>query len=295
MKFGIDELRFGLDYLKNIALMQTDRGLYLSLAELSRRHAQITGQPGEAPDPLGLTAYELRTFSQNGEDGVIAEILRRIGAPGRFFVEFGVESGLEGNSVYLADVAGWQGLFMEADDGCFTQLQRKYIAQDRVQTVKAMVTPENIEGLLEAAGVPLEPDVLSIDVDGQDYWIWEAITHFRPRLLMVEYNAAIDVRRRLVQPRGVSGWDRTAYYGASLASLRELGERKDYRLVHTELSAINAFFVREDLAGDAFPEASEVPVRAVPNFFGRGHHHRPPRAGRQYLDLDTGQLVDAER
>ena len=191
-------------------------------------------------------------------------------------MEFGVESGLEGNSVYLADVAGWSGLFMEADDGCFKQLQRKYIAREGCRRSRRWSRRRTSKRCFEAAGVPLEPDVMSIDVDGQDYWIWEGISRYRPRLCSSSTTAAIDVRRRLVQPRGSERVGSHLLLRRVAGQSDPAGEPKGYRLVHTELSAINAFFVREDLAEGAFPAAAEVPIRAVPNFFGRGHHHRPP-------------------
>jgi hypothetical protein len=121
--------------------------------------------------PARARSFELRVFSQNGEDGVIAELVRRTGAPGRFFVEFGIGSGGEGNCVFLADVLGWSGLFMEPDPDAHAALTRKFEGHPGVATLHATVTPENVEELFERAGVPAEPDVLSIDVDGNDYWI----------------------------------------------------------------------------------------------------------------------------
>ncbi len=132
-----------------------------------------------------------------------------------------------------------------------------------------MVTPTNIEEIFSRAGVPAEPDVLSIDIDGGDYWIWEAIANYRPRVVVVEYNSTIDPGRRLVQPRERTSWDGTDFFGASLAALRALGESKGYRLVHTELTGLNAFFVREDLAGERFSQADRVPARGFPNYFLR--------------------------
>jgi hypothetical protein len=275
--------------IKRMIKLQADRGLYLSLSELGRRYAAVSAQAGDRPDGLQLTPYELRVFSQNGEDGVLAEILRRTGVSERFFVEFGVESGREGNCVYLADAAGWHGLFMEADDGMHGNLERKYAGQPEVQTVQAVVTPENIEQLFRQAGVPAEPDVLSIDVDGQDYWIWEAIQSYRPRVVIVEYNSALDPRRRLVQPRDPDlPWDGTDYFGTSLGALRSLAETKGYRLVHTELSGVNAFFVRADLGERAFPEPPDVALRGVPNYFQSGYRHPASAADSgPYVDLDA--------
>ncbi len=107
-----------IDEVKSAAFTtryQTDRSLYLALAELRRAHELIGEEPRQGGPAGELTPWELRAFSQNGEDGVLAEILARIGAPERYFVEFGIEDGREGNSVFLADVAGWRGLFMEGD------------------------------------------------------------------------------------------------------------------------------------------------------------------------------------
>ena len=281
--------------LKAELALQTDRTLYTALALLAERHKAISGHPGASADTGSLAASELRVFSQNGEDGVLAEILARIGVGERFFVEFGVESGREGNCVYLADVAGWQGLFMDCDDDFFADLERKYRAKDRVRTVQAMITPENVEELFAANGVPTELDVLSIDVDGADYWIWEAIDAYRPRVVVIEYNSALDPSRRLVQPADLEGgWDGTSYYGASLGALRSLGERKGYRFVHTELSGVNAFFVREDLAEGRFLAADEAPITGAPNYFQRGQGHPPDIGRRRYMDLDSGEFVEAE-
>jgi glycosyltransferase involved in cell wall biosynthesis len=280
-----------LDEVRRVSALEANRALYLALAELGRRHAALASQPGEAPGSLGLAPYELRGYSQNGEDGAIVEALRRIGTTNRFFVEFGVESGQEGNCVYLADVAGWGGLFMEADDRLYQRLERKYGPRRSIRTVEATVTPENIERLLEAGGVPAEPDVMSIDVDGQDYWIWEAIHAFRPRLLVIEYNSALDPGRRLVQPREAGSWDRTEYFGASLGAIRALGEAKGYRLVHTELAGSNAFLVRAELAEGRFLDPADVSILGVPNYYQSGYRHPPDERGRRYLDLDTGELV----
>jgi hypothetical protein len=201
-----------------------------------------------------------------------------------------VESGREGNCVYLADVAGWRGLFMEADDDLYRSLDRKYAAQPAVRTIMAQVAPENVEDLFRRAGVPAEPDVLSIDVDGQDYWIWRAISSFRPRVVVVEYNSALDPRRRLVQPYELSaGWQGTDYFGASLGALQALADSKGYRLVHAELSGVNAFFVRADLAADAFPDPADVALRGVPNYFQTGYSHPPDTSGGPYIDLDDDQ------
>jgi SAM-dependent methyltransferase len=262
--------------------METDREIFLSIAELRRRYAT----PAARPATGSLTEFELRCFSQHGEDGVIAELLARIGVTTGFFVEFGIESGREGNCVFLADVLDWSGLFIEPDEQKFAELGDKYAANAAVQTIGATVTPENIEQLFARASVPSEPDILSIDVDGQDYWIWEALEAYRPKIVVIEYNAALPPGRQLVQPKGYAEeWDGTDYFGASLDALCALAERKGYTLAHTDLAAINAFFVRSDLSQDAVPRADQVARRSQPNYFMTAFRHSPDPRHRPYTDL----------
>jgi hypothetical protein len=258
-------------------------GPLAAFRELSRRYIDGGGRP------RSLTPYELKVFSQNGEDGVIAEILARIGAEAGWFVEFGSGPGAEANCVYLADVLDWSGLFIESGEAHFEALERKYAATPRVRTLQATVMPDNVERLFAEAGVPDEIDVLSIDVDGPDYWIWEALERVRPRLVVIEYNAGLDPQRRLVQPleAASAGWDGTDYFGASLGALRVLGESKDYRLVHTDLSGSNAFFVLEGLCAD-MPAPEAVPVRG-PNLQYASRAHTPDPQRRPFVDLDSGE------
>ncbi len=265
---------------------ETDRGLFQALDELSRRHERSSGATGT------LTRHELRCFSQNGEDGVLAEILARIGRRQRFFVEFGIESGREGNCVFLADVVDWRGAFIEPEPDMYARLAAKYEGSRLVRTLNEPVTHENVQRLFTNLDVPEDLDVLSIDVDGQDYWIWDAVTAYRPSVVVVEYNSALPVERALTQPRGAQQrWDGTSYFGSSLGALERLAAEKGYALVHTELAGVNAFFVRADLARERFPEAGEVPRRTAPNYFLRGVGHPPDPARRPYLDLDTGTMV----
>ena len=258
---------------------------YQALGELVRRHGEDARPPRSPADPL--TRFEYRVFSQNGEDGVLAELLARVGTHERWFVEFGVETGLEGNCVFLADVMGWSGLFMEPREDAFAALNRKYAANPAVRTTRVLVRPDNIEQLLAQAGVPPEPDVLSIDVDGNDYWLWQALDSCSPRIVVIEYNAQWPLLARWVQPYDAARvWQGTDNYGASLAAVRALGATKGYRLVHTELSGNNAFFVRADL--DAIlPDPSVVPLRAPSHFLGGAGHPAHPEPAPHIIDLDA--------
>ena len=190
------------------------------------------------------------------------------------------------NCVFLANILGWRGLFIEGDPAMFAELSRKYRFNPNVATANALLSPANIDEVFRAQAVPDDFDILAIDVDGNDYWVWQGLRTYRPKVVIIEYNSGLDPSQRLVQPFRHEGWDGTSYFGASLGAMRALATEKGYRLVYTELAGVNAFFVRSDLAAD-FPSADLLPPR-FPNYYfgGRGHPEDP--LNRQYLDPAGG-------
>ncbi len=210
-----------------------------------------------------LSAAELRAFSQNGEDGVLAEIFSKIGTTNQFFVEFGVQDGLECNTRLLMEVLGWSGVYFEPNIDSFSRLSERLQNRDDVLTLREFVTPDNVNALFAQAAVPAEFDLLSIDIDGQDYWVWDALEGFRPRVVVIEYNAALPVEPSVVEKKGAVQDRSTSFQfmGASLGAMLDLGRRKGYKLVHAELAGVNLFFVRDDLA---------VPFETV---LARGSNH----------------------
>src|SRR5262249_3246314 len=144
-------------------------------------------------DPKKLNRYEYKVWSQNGEDGIIAEIFRRIGTTNRYFVEFGASNGAENNTALLVR-QGWHGLWMAADTKAIKtvgETSRPEIEAGRLTVLETFITAENIEDLFRRAKVPEEMDLLSIDIDRNDYYVWEKITHYRPRAVIIEYNSVV--------------------------------------------------------------------------------------------------------
>ena len=229
-----------------------------------------------------LPQAEYRVQSQNGEDGILAEIFSRIGVDSKIFVEFGIQNGSEGNCVFLADWCGWSGLFIEADLQQFKPLFLKYSQNPRIQTFKNFVSSQNINELLVLAGITKEIDLISIDVDGDDFWIWKAINKVSPRVVVIEMNGSILPQDVIVQPRNSPPWNGTSAYGASVSALKKLGEYLGYSLIHTDLAGVNSFFVRKDLVHH-FPEANEVAIRST-NHSLLGHRH-PPASLKHFVDL----------
>ncbi len=223
----------------------------------------------EYSDPRKLNRWERKVFSQSGEDGIIAEIFRRIGTTTRTFVEFAAGDGLENNTVYLLH-SGWKGAWIEAHDAYVNQILSNHsrkIEEGALRFRREFVTAENIESLLEEADVPEEIDLLSIDIDRNDYWVWSKIARCRPRVVVVEYNAVLPPGFEwVVEYVPNATWDGTSNFGASLTALELLGTSKGYRLVGCNLAGANAFFVREDLVGELF---------CTP--FTAENHYEPPR------------------
>lgn len=248
---------------------------YNGFAELAKRHRD----PGR-----GLTASELKVFSQNGEDGVIAAIFERIGAESRHFVEFGIGSGVEGNCVFLAQVLGWSGLFIESSETDFRALSQLYRSAPRVTIRRERVTTRNIEALLTQGGVPSDFDILSIDIDGNDYWIWEAMKSHSPRVVVIEYNGSLDPASSLVQPyRPDLSWDRSDCFGASAGAICSLAVRKGYTPIYTDICGVNLFAIRNDLLG-RFTDIEPVLDRSS-NFSMRGERHPRGRSSPGYVEV----------
>jgi hypothetical protein len=220
--------------------------------------------------PKRLEAFGYRSFSQNDEDGIIEEIFRRIGAHASTFVEFGVGDGLENNSRLLL-YRGWSGLWMEADGATVGKISRAFqaeLATKRLQLLRTLITTDNINALIDSAGLG-EIDLVSIDIDGNDYWIWQAIAA-RPRVVIIEYNAKFRPSLQWVMEYDPEHrWNGTDYHGAALQSLANLGRSKGYTLVGCGLAGVNAFFVRDDLVGDWFAEPDVTSLYNPPRFYLR--------------------------
>lgn len=205
-------------------------------------------------DAKYLESFGYKVYSQNDEDGIIHEIFNRIGIESRTFVEFGVDTGIESNCHSLL-LQGWKGLWIEGRKTAYDQILRRFapaIRQGVLNVLNHYVTRDNIDEILgKYAGNPL--DLLSIDVDGNDWHIWNAVKTVKPRVVVIEYNGkfAPEINWKMAYNED-HVWDRSDRCGASLKALEDLGREKGYQLVGTNMVGINAFFVREDLAKDLF-------------------------------------------
>ena len=214
-------------------------------------------EDADLPAPYDLLSERFRYRSQNEEDGLLLALFKRIGTTDRRCVEIGC--GLNGgNSGFLVQECGWTGLMVDANHSKIETIKVRF-AGHAVTANKHRITRENVNGVLETHGFTGELDFLSLDIDGVDYWVWEALTACSPRVVAIEYNWLFGPERAVTIPydpdfsMGASGT--RSYRGASLAAFANLARRKGYRLVATE--RVNAFFLRNDIA----PAMAAIEVR----------------------------------
>jgi hypothetical protein len=216
-----------------------------------------------------LSEVEFRVFSQWGEDGIVEWLASHVPVPNHRFVEFGVESFSEANCRFLLQNRNWSGLVFDGSAENIARLRtaQMYWMYD-LRAGQAFITVENINELIRQAGFEGDIGILSIDIDGNDYWVWKAIHVVSPAIVICEYNPILGDTAPLVIPyestfQRLRSHHSGLYFGASIAALRLLADEKGYAFVGSCSNGINAFFVRTDLAGSVIPLLSER--RAFPS------------------------------
>jgi len=207
---------------------------------------------------------EFKVYSKHGADGIIAHIFSKVGVKNHTFVEVGVEDGRECNTANLSLNFGWRGLLIDTNENWIQSAKKFYgekLGEDAgtVKAVASYATAENINQTLEDNGFNSEIDLLSIDIDSNDYYLWQAITVINPRVVVIEYNSAFGLRSMTIK------YDPNFYFknlyqeyplysGTSLTALAKLGKKKGYILVACDVHGHDAYFVRSDIATGKFIE-----------------------------------------
>lgn len=195
-----------------------------------------------------LLAFSKNIHSQNGEDGILEEIFKRLGVGKGWFVEFGAADGIRLSNSFALVEKGWQGVDIEGEHSAYLELEetaKKYPKQ--IYPLEAFVSPtggkNSLDNLLRPTPLPKDFDLLSVDIDSYDWWIWKSLSHYTPKVVIIEINSTFAPGIEYVQPteEGELG---DAGKGTSFTSMVKLGEEKGYKLVcHTG----NLIFVRNDL------------------------------------------------
>lgn len=211
---------------------------YLARQEIERIISKICS------DAKRLEPFGFKVYSQGDEDGILQEIFRRLKITNGIFCEIGVENGLECNTLYLLH-QGWRGCWLEGNSAQRDAIHQKFrnlIESGRLNVGIAYVRPDNVNELMSAAGLCNDIDFMSIDIDGSDIYILEAL-NFSPKVICIEYNAKFPAhisKKPVYNPSYT--WAGGDYMGASLSALNECAVRKGYVLVGTNIVGTNAFF-----------------------------------------------------
>ena len=235
--------------------------------ELFHRYRQMLAQGV----PIAAADTGMRVFSGTDDDGVLLFVFAAMGFRSRVCLDVGAADGIDSNCANLLLNFGFSGLLLEGDPSKVRRGQRFYARHPDTCLYppgfrQALVTAENINSLVAAGGLAGEIDLLSIDIDGNDFWVWKALTQVAPRVVIIETHAEFG-NRDIVVPYDANycyPGRHPEYFGASLPAMVELGRQKGYRLVATNGCGFNAIFVRADEATAALPELSVSTVLAHP-------------------------------
>lgn len=232
-----------------------------------------------------LSDYEWKVFSQWGEDGILDFLVRTVPIANETFIEFGVENFTESNCRYLLQASDWQGFVIDGSDTHVEDIHRHpWFWKHDLRAVSQFITAENIDDLLMQSGFDGDLGILSVDIDGVDWFILQSITTFRPRILVVEFNPVFGQTRKVSVPYDPS-FQRSRkhhsnlYWGASIAAFEWLAAKRGMTLVGTGRMGANAFFVRNDLMTPHLNELARAPYNC--NF--RFRESRDPSGRLDYL------------
>jgi len=257
LKYQIETLSKQLNEIRS--LLET-RDLKSQKINLGQIQSHLNNQKKNIYD---LSEVEFQVFSQFGDDGIIQYLINKIDIPNKTFIEFGVENYMESNTRFLLYNNNWTGFVMDGSNDNVNFIKKDIPNWASELYVKAaFINAENINDLVQIPGFNNEVGILSIDIDGNDYWVWKAIDSINPIIVIIEYNSLFGKNNAWTIPyessfvRGEKS-SSLLYFGASLKALQILGERKGYSLIGSCSRGLNAYFIRNDKVGDFKVKSAE--------------------------------------
>lgn len=247
-----------------------------------------------------LEEAEFQVFSQFGEDGIIQWLIHNVTIEQKTFVEFGVEDYSEANTRFLLINNNWSGLVIDGSSQNMKRLKNwKYFWKYDLTAVAAFITKENINQLIIDAGYSGDIGILSIDLDGNDYWILNTIDCVSPRILICEYNSIYGNEQMVSVPYDEKFFRTEAHYsnlywGASLSAFRDWAEKNNYYFMGSNSAGNNAFFVRKDcITADMIPQNACLFVESkFRESIGKNGELTYKRGSERLKCIEEMQLVD---
>jgi hypothetical protein len=226
-------------------------------------HQQLMLSIGQIQSKLNLELnkkkindYEFKVFSQWGEDGIIDYLVSNLYIKNKTFIEFGVENYEEANTKFLLLNKNWSGLIIDSSIDNISLIKKSEIYwKYSLEAVCEFINTKNINKIIESSNLAKEVGILSIDLDGNDYWIWKEINVISPSIVIIEYNARFGKKKSCTVPYDENFLRQKKhysmiYYGASIQALVKLGKEKGYEFVCCNKAGNNAFFVKKELLND---------------------------------------------
>lgn len=238
-------------FRKTIRLLLSD-SIRISEKQLIATGRLLSNQIKEYKKIKSIHEVEFSIFSQFGDDGIIQWLIHQLDVPNKTFIEFGVENYLESNTRFLLINNNWSGLVMDGSEKNIQEIESSYYYwKYGLQTKAIFITKDNINQIIKEADFPEELGLLHIDIDGNDYYIWDAITVVKPIIVIMEYNSIFGNERPISIPYSADFYRTEAHYsnllwGASIQSLNDLAISKGYSFVGCNSAGNNAYFVRND-------------------------------------------------
>ena len=242
--------KFVIDHSKSLELLMLQNGSIWS--ELLR-----------SKDIKSIHDAEFKIFSQWGDDGIIQYLINHLKIKNKTFIEFGVEDYQESNTRFLLMHDNWSGLIMDSSNANIENIKKAdYFWKYDLGAKRAFITAENINKLIKEEGITGEIGLLHIDIDGNDYWIWNALEVVDPIIMIVEYNSVFGSKRPITIPYKPD-FCRTQehysnlYFGSSLMALCDLAKAKGYEFIGSNSAGNNAYFIKNGYLNDIKPVSVE--------------------------------------
>lgn len=279
------------NFLKDRFYILKVRNRFSAEVQIGQRQMYLDYRKGLKSGNLPkLSETGFRVFSQYEEDGMLLYLFSLIGMNHKTFVEIGSDDGINSNCANLAFNFGWHGLFLDGNETAIKRGRRFYQKYPHPWMYQptfrcARVTAENINDLVSEAGLSGDIGLLSVDVDGNDYWIWKALTDVSPQVVIIETHVDLGLRNIVVpyDPNYSFPGKHPLYHGASPLAMVKLAKEKGYRLVGANELGFNFIFLRNDLLMDVVPE---VDVESVL------HHPSVKESWKRFHEIENWEFVE---
>jgi hypothetical protein len=270
------------------------RKIHQEISELKLLVGAMLANQVKAPHEIHTNIHdsEFKVFSQFGDDGILQYLIQQTQPEHHTFIEFGVQDYSEANTRFLLVNDNWRGLVLDGDTQAMSALHTEEIYwRHDLTAVGAFITRENVNQLFKDNGFSGEIGLLSVDIDGNDYWVWEAIDSVNPVIVTVEYNSVFGAQHAVSVPYDPAFYRTKAHYsnlywGVSLKALCILAEKKGYAFVGCNSNGNNAHFVRKDKVG-------KIPMKSAEQGYVESRFRESRDINGNLTFLRGGQRIEA--